>query len=37
MRVKKERNIRMSKWNIVPLTEEQLEYAAIDVYVRFIF
>lgn len=37
MRIKKERNVRMSKWNVIPLTEDQQKYAAIDVYVSFQF
>lgn len=33
MRMDKSRQVRMSKWHIVPLSEKQKNYAAIDVYV----
>lgn len=33
LRVNKDRNVRMSKWHFLPLTEDQKLYAAIDVYV----
>lgn len=33
LRVDKSRHVRMSKWHIVPLNENQQKYAAIDVYV----
>jgi werner syndrome-like exonuclease len=33
LRVDKSRHVRMSKWHIVPLNENQMKYAAIDVYV----
>lgn len=31
--VDKNQKVRMSKWNVMPLDEKQLKYAAIDVYV----
>lgn len=34
LRIFKDRNVRMSKWHICPLTDDQKMYAAIDVYVR---
>jgi predicted GNAT family acetyltransferase len=33
LRLDKNRNIRMSKWNYAPLSEQQLLYASLDVYV----
>lgn len=33
LRMDKSRNVRMSKWHIMPLNENQLKYAAIDVFV----
>lgn len=35
LRVDKSRHVRMSKWHIVPLNDNQKKYAAIDVYVSF--
>lgn len=29
----KSKKVRMSKWHVIPLDENQLMYAAIDVYV----
>lgn len=36
LRVDKSRHVRMSKWHIVPLNDNQKKYAAIDVYVSFL-
>lgn len=33
--IDKNKKVRMSKWHVIPLDENQLTYAAIDVYVRF--
>ncbi|CAO1421940.1 unnamed protein product [Diamesa tonsa] len=33
LRIDKNRNIRCSKWHLMPLTEDQQKYAAIDVYI----
>ncbi|XP_050099166.1 Werner Syndrome-like exonuclease [Anopheles aquasalis] len=35
-RVNKDKRIRMSKWDVLPLTEEQKRYAAIDVYITLL-
>lgn len=35
-RVNKDKRIRMSKWDVLPLTDDQKKYAAIDVYVSMI-
>uniref|UniRef100_A0A182N0D5 3'-5' exonuclease n=1 Tax=Anopheles dirus TaxID=7168 RepID=A0A182N0D5_9DIPT len=32
-RVSKDKRVRMSKWNVLPLSDEQKLYAAIDVYI----
>lgn len=32
MRINKDKKVRNSKWHIIPLSKEQLEYAAIDAY-----
>lgn len=37
LRIDKNRNVRMSKWHIFPLSENQQKYAAIDVYVSICF
>lgn len=37
LRIDKNRNVRMSKWHLHPLSENQQKYAAIDVYVSFSF
>lgn len=31
--IDKNKKVRMSKWHVIPLDENQLMYAAIDVYV----
>lgn len=36
-RVSKDKRVRMSKWNVLPLSDDQKLYAAIDVYVGFFF
>lgn len=33
LQINKDRKVRMSQWHVMPLTEEQQIYAAIDVYV----
>ncbi|XP_053678530.1 3'-5' exonuclease [Anopheles nili] len=32
-RINKDKEVRMSKWNVLPLSEDQKLYAAIDVYI----
>lgn len=34
MTISKDKKVRMSKWNLNPLSKEQLNYAATDAYVR---
>lgn len=35
--IDKNKKVRMSKWHIIPLDQDQLMYAAIDVYVSKLF
>lgn len=35
--IDKNKKVRMSKWHIIPLDQDQLMYAAIDVYVSILF
>ena len=37
LRINKDGKVRRSKWDVQPLSPEQQIYAAIDVYVSFIF
>ncbi|XP_049535237.1 Werner Syndrome-like exonuclease [Anopheles darlingi] len=35
-RVNKDKRVRMSKWDVLPLSEDQKRYAAIDVYITLL-
>lgn len=35
MRINKDKKVRMSKWQTIPLSKEQKVYAAIDAYVCY--
>ena len=37
LRINKDKSVRMSKWNVLPLSDSQKLYAAIDVYVSLTY
>lgn len=37
MKINKDKKVRNSKWHVIPLSKEQLMYAAVDAYVRHFY